>query len=77
MSCGPTSMHGWRSYNAERTHSGKYCYGKTPLQTFIESATLADDKQLDRISPTKLITPQHSKCVCHIRSWLGQPPGSR
>ena len=29
------------SYNAERTHSGKYCYGKTPPQTFIESATLA------------------------------------
>ena len=39
-------------YNAERTHSGKYCYGKTPLQTFIESATLAYDKQLDRIQPT-------------------------
>jgi hypothetical protein len=34
-------------YNAERTHSGKYCYGKTPLQTFIESAPLAYDKQLD------------------------------
>lgn len=40
------------SYNAERTHSGKYCYGKTPLQTFIESASLAYDKQLDRIMPT-------------------------
>jgi transposase InsO family protein len=39
-------------YNAERTHSGKYCYGKTPLQTFIESSTLAYDKQLDRIKPT-------------------------
>jgi len=41
-----------QSYNAERTHSGKYCYGKTPLQTFIESATLAYDKQLDRMQPT-------------------------
>lgn len=40
------------SYNAERTHSGKYCYGKTPLQTFIESAKLALDKQLDRLAPT-------------------------
>ena len=45
----PDSTEG---YNAERTHSGKYCYGKTPLQTFIESATLAYDKQLDRIRPT-------------------------
>ncbi len=39
-------------YNAERTHTGKYCYGKTPLQTFIESAPLAYAKQLDRIPPT-------------------------
>jgi hypothetical protein len=39
-------------YNAERTHTGKYCYGKTPLQTFIESAMLAYDKQRDRIEPT-------------------------
>jgi len=45
-------LGGRRGYNAERTHSGKYCYGKTPLQTFIESATLAYDKQLDRIQPT-------------------------
>jgi len=36
------------TYNAERTHTGKYCYGKTPLQTFIESATLAYDKQPDQ-----------------------------
>jgi transposase InsO family protein len=37
------------SYNAERMHSGKYCYGKTPLQTFIEAAPLAHSKQLDRM----------------------------
>lgn len=39
-------------YNRERTHSGKYCYGKTPMQTFIESIKLAHDRQLDRIKPT-------------------------
>jgi transposase InsO family protein len=39
-------------YNAERTHSGKYCYGKTPLQTFIDSAKLAYDRDLARIQPT-------------------------
>lgn len=38
------------TYNAERTHSGKYCYGKTPLQTFFESACLAHAKQLDHMS---------------------------
>ncbi len=40
------------SYNEERTHSGKYCYGKTPVQTFIDSAPLALVKQLDRTVPT-------------------------
>ena len=39
-------------YNNERTHSGKYCYGKTPMQTFIESIKLAHDRELDRIEPT-------------------------
>jgi transposase InsO family protein len=48
-----TDVDAWiQTYNAERTHSGKYCYGKTPLQTFIDSAKLAYDKQLDRIPPT-------------------------
>jgi transposase InsO family protein len=34
------------TYNMERTHSGKYCYGKTPMQTFIEAAPLALQKDL-------------------------------
>src|SRR6201994_4288082 len=38
-----------REYNEERTHSGKYCYGKTPLQTFRDSKHLSDEKQLDRM----------------------------
>jgi transposase InsO family protein len=39
-------------YNKERTHSGKYCFGKTPYQTFLDSKSLADDKMLDRLQPT-------------------------
>jgi transposase InsO family protein len=31
-------------YNRERPHSGRYCYGKTPLQTFRDSKHLADQK---------------------------------
>jgi transposase InsO family protein len=37
-----------REYNEERPHSGKYCYGKTPLQTFLEARHLAHEKMLDR-----------------------------
>ena len=39
-------------YNTERTHSGKYCFGKTPYQTFLDSKKLADDKMLDRLRQT-------------------------
>jgi hypothetical protein len=35
-------------YNRTRPHSGKYCFGKTPMQTFLDSRQLAHDKQLDR-----------------------------
>ena len=31
-------------YNHERPHSGKFCYGKTPMQTFQDSKKLALDK---------------------------------
>jgi len=35
-------------YNRTRPHSGKYCYGKTPMQTFLDSVSLAREKMLDR-----------------------------
>jgi hypothetical protein len=34
-------------YNTERTHSGKFCDGKTPMETFVASKKLADEKMLD------------------------------
>jgi transposase InsO family protein len=36
-----------REYNEDRPHSGKYCFGKTPLQTFYDSINLAKEKMLD------------------------------
>ena len=35
-----------REYNELRPHSGKYCYGKTPMQTFLDSLPLAKEKML-------------------------------
>ena len=35
-----------REYNESRPHSGKYCYGKTPMQTFLDSLPLAKEKML-------------------------------
>jgi transposase InsO family protein len=36
-------------YNHERTHQGKYCFGKTPWQTFMESKHLAFEKQIQNV----------------------------
>lgn len=33
-------------YNKERTHSGRYCYGKTPWETFMATKHLAHEKQI-------------------------------
>ena len=44
-------------YNSQRTHSGKYCFGKTPMQTFLESKHLAKEKMLDSqiLTPTQTV----------------------
>lgn len=45
-----TDLDDWiKWYNKERTHSGKYCFGKTPWQTFLDSKHLALEKQLDQL----------------------------
>lgn len=33
-------------YNNERPHTGKHCYGKTPMQTWLDSIHLAKEKML-------------------------------
>lgn len=35
-----------REYNEARPHQGRWCYGKTPLQTFVDSIPLAKEKLL-------------------------------
>lgn len=38
--------HWIAKYNQQRPHSGKYCYGKTPMQTFREAKHLATEKTI-------------------------------
>lgn len=39
-----------RRYNEFRPHSGKYCYGKTPMQTFLDSKAIAMEKNCDKLA---------------------------
>src|SRR3954468_24939368 len=33
-------------YNEQRPHQGRWCYGKTPMQTFLDTVPLAREKSL-------------------------------
>lgn len=43
-----------REYNEQRPHSGKYCFGKTPMQTFVDAIPLAKEKMLNHNVPTTI-----------------------
>jgi hypothetical protein len=42
-----------KKYDKRRAHSRKYCFGKTPMRTFLESKHLAKEKVLD----SQILTP--------------------
>jgi hypothetical protein len=33
-------------YNEVRTHQGRWCFGKTPMQMFVDTLPLAKEKML-------------------------------
>ena len=42
-----TDLDAWLvKYNEQRPHSGRYCYGKTPMQTFRETLYIAVEKTI-------------------------------
>ncbi|WP_275154668.1 IS481 family transposase [Elizabethkingia meningoseptica] len=43
-------------YNQDRTHTGKYCFGKTPMQTFDNTINLAKEKMLETLKEDQLVT---------------------
>jgi hypothetical protein len=56
-----------KEYNESRPHSGKYCFGKTPMQTFLDSVPLAKEEMLNQTLQT---VPMWRKC--QTKYWLLQ-----
>lgn len=44
-----------KHYNEERVHSRKYCFGKTPMQTFLDSISLVEEKTLNNNLQTETV----------------------
>ena len=60
-------LDGWlREYNELRPHQGRWCYGKTPLKTFLDSLPLAREKIL---SPAVAAGAERG-----VTTQLGSPP---
>ena len=58
-------LHVWlKEYNEQRPHTGKYCFGKTPMQTWLDSVDLAEAKLLDLTQQTETTETQ----PCQIKS---------
>jgi hypothetical protein len=42
-----SDLEAWlKRYNEERPHQGRWCYGKTPMQMFVDSVRLAKEKMI-------------------------------
>jgi hypothetical protein len=42
-----SDLEAWlKRYNEERPHQGRRYYGKTPMQTFVDSVALAKEKMI-------------------------------
>lgn len=55
-----TDVNAWLDkYNTLRPHSGRYCYGKTPQQTFLDSKHIAIEKSCG-------ILPEESDSLTHL-----------
>ena len=35
-----------REYNEQRSHQGRWCFGKTPMQTFLDAMPMAKEKMI-------------------------------
>ncbi len=59
-----TDVNEWlRQYNETRPHSGKHCYGKTPMQTFLDAKQIAQSKNLDIVHELSDSETSHREAV--------------
>lgn len=72
-----TDLDAWLDeYNRTRPHSGKYCYGKTPMQTFLDSLSLAREKMLDASYESDAEQATANRLLCEGRGEGGAEEGA-
>jgi hypothetical protein len=41
--CGDPERHEYEEFNRSRPHQGRWCFGKTPMQTFLDAKPMAEE----------------------------------
>jgi transposase InsO family protein len=55
-------------YNRERTHQGKRCQGRTPIQTFLDGIDLAHTKRIEPLEPPPRMGPTHNSSEAAVEA---------
>jgi hypothetical protein len=61
------------SYNEERPHEGQWCFGKTPMLTFLDATPLAKEKMIAACAKPRGGPEQTQDADCQIVCQLLQP----
>ena len=68
-----TDLDAWiTEYNQHRPHQGRWCFGKTPMQTFLDALSLAKEKLMAARPQATAQSVQTANTVCPIKSQLIQ-----
>jgi hypothetical protein len=56
-------------YNEARPHQGRWCFGKTPMQTFLDAIPMTREKMIDRcLAASAIKLGRAPSAVCQIKS---------
>ena len=68
-----TDLDVWiTEYNEHRPHQGRWCFGKTPMQTFLDALPLAKEKLMAAGPQATAQSVRTANTVCPIKSQLIQ-----
>src|SRR6202007_1441593 len=57
-------------YNEQRPHQGRWCFGKTPMQTFLDALPMAKEKLMAAGRRKTTISTQTANTACQVKSQL-------
>lgn len=58
-----------KDYNEQRPHQGRWCYGKTPMQTFEDTKRLLKEKELAQGPPRMGFSDNPSEAATALAGW--------